>query len=284
MNSPTMVRKPELPSGWYPSTSEEISKFLGACANQSDGRLESAIATISPHAGWYFSGRISAESILSLAKADTVVVIGGHLSHDSPILYAPEPGFQTQAGDAEADEPLLKALFNELRDSGIPAPQPDRYIDNSVEVLLPMIVSLQPKARIIWLRSPPSYMAKELGAALGRVATSLDRKVVCVGSTDLTHYGPSYGFEPAGYGEAARKWVREVNDKAFVDALLAMDCEAALALAVKKGSACSPGAAVAAIGFALEQGASQSQLNGYDTSLSVRDDDSFVGYASVSYF
>lgn len=284
MNPTARVRAPGLPQGWYPSSSAKIKEFLSDCAERSVYRGEPAVSSVAPHAGWYFSGRLSAQSVLSLDKADTIAVIGGHLSHGSPILYAPESAFGTPSGEAPADTALLEALFAELRDSGVPAPQPDLYVDNSVEVLLPMVTALQPGAQILWLRSPPSYMAKELGAALGRAATSLGRKVACVGSTDLTHYGSAYGFAPAGRGEAAAKWVREVNDKAFVDAMTAMDCEAAMALAVKRSSACSPGAAVAAISFALELGASQSILNEYDTSLSVRDDDSFVGYASVSYF
>jgi AmmeMemoRadiSam system protein B len=284
MNSVAEVREPELPYGWYPSSAAKIREFLDACAKESPYKGEPALAAVSPHAGWYFSGHIAAQSALSLKKAETVVIIGGHLSRSNPILYAPEPAFRAPTGVADADVELLKATFEELRASGVPQPEPDVYSDNSVEVLLPMIVALQPEAQVLWLRSPPSYLAKELGGALGRAASSLDRKVVCIGSSDLTHYGPAYDFVPMGIGPAAVKWVREVNDKAFVDALLAMDGDAALALANKKACACSAGAAVAAMTFALEMGATQAVLNAYDTSFSLKEDESFVGYASVSFY
>ena len=107
--------------------------------------------------------------------------------------------------------------------------------------------------------------------------------MACVGSTDLTHYGPAYGFTPAGLGEKAEKWVKGTNDKAFIDALLDMNGDAVLALAAKKGSACSAGAAAAAIGFALETGSTEARLLAYSTSLEVRRDDSFVGYAAVAF-
>lgn len=275
-------RKPALPNGWYPRDRAAIAEAVAAWTKGLETR--GAIAVVSPHAGWTFSGRISAIAIAALAEAETIVVVGGHLSQGSPILYARESSFETAAGDMAADVELLKALGDELRDSGIPSPIPDLNVDNSVEVLLPMIALMQPKAKILWLRSPPHYGAKELGTALGRASATLGKKVVCVGSTDLTHYGPAYGFMPAGRGEKAEKWVREVNDKAFIEALLDMNCEAALSNAVKKGSACSAGAAVTALGFAIEVGATEASLLDYATSLEVRQDDSFVGYAALAFF
>jgi AmmeMemoRadiSam system protein B len=88
---------------------------------------------------------------------------------------------------------------------------------------------------------------------------------------------------PAGMGEKAEKWVKSVNDKAFIDALLDMNCEVALSHAVKKGSACSAGAAVAALSFAIEVGATEAELLDYATSLDIRQDDSFVGYAAIAF-
>lgn len=281
MENGQAVRKAALPHGWYP---RDRASIAGCLAEWTEGlEVRGALAAVSPHAGWSFSGRLSALAVAALAEAETVVVVGGHLSAASPILYAAESAFETAVGSLAADGELLKALCDELLSAGIPPPVPDIYIDNSVEVLLPMIAFLQPKAKLLWLRSPPRYGAKELGAALGLAAVSLGKKVVCVGSTDLTHYGPAYGFTPVGRGEKAEKWVKSVNDKAFVSALLDMNCEAALLHAAKKASACSAGAAVAALGFALEAGATEALLLGYGTSLEIRNDDSFVGYAAIAF-
>lgn len=274
-------RKPALPRGWYPGDRAAIARVLSEWTANLETR--NAVSVISPHAGWSFSGRLSAIAVASLFDAETIAVVGGHLSQGSPILYARELVFETAAGDLDSDAELLKALSEELRDSGIPPPLPDEGVDNSVEVLLPMVASLRPGSKILWLRSPPHYAAKELGAALGRAASALGKKVACIGSTDLTHYGPAYGFMPAGSGEKAAKWVRGVNDKAFIDALLDMNCEAALAHAVKKGSACSVGAAVTALSFAIEAGATEAKLLAYATSLEVSPSDSFVGYAAIAF-
>ena len=102
-----------------------------------------------------------------------------------------------------------------------------------------------------------------------------------LGSTDLTHYGPSYDFAPEGSGEAAVRWVREVNDRRFIDAVVALDGEEAVRLALRERSACSAGAAAAAIAFARAGGATAARLLHYRTSLDVMPAASFVGYAAI---
>lgn len=271
-----------LPGGWYPREAAAIEERVGQWVRGCEG--QQAWACISPHAGWSYSGKISARAIFSLSTSQTIAVIGGHLPYNAPILYGAENRYDTPLGEMLLDEELLKCLEGELKEEGIPGMVRDDYTDNSVEVLLPMIALLHPKARILWLRAPPRMVAKELGAALGRAAALLGRTVSCVGSTDLTHYGPSYGFTPNGLGEKAEKWVRGVNDKACISALLDMNCEAALNHGVKKSSSCSPGAAIAALSFAIERGATQARLLEYSTSLDISGPaDSFVGYTAIAF-
>lgn len=281
MNGTRSVRKPMLPVGWYPRNRDEIAAVAKEWAGK--GRDLHAASAVSPHAGWAFSGRLSALSVRSLRDAETIAVVGGHLPGNSPVLFADEDEIETKAGTARADAELLLAVKAELREAGLPPPEPDSWADNSVEVLLPMVVVLKPGAKILWMRSPPGYAARELGSALSRAAGRLGRSVACLGSTDLTHYGPSYGFMPAGSGPKAENWVRNVNDKGFVDALMAMDCDKALAHASRNYSACSAGAAVTALAFAIGEGADKALLLEYATSLDSRPDDSFVGYASIAF-
>ncbi len=274
-------RSPALGHGWYPHSAPEISDLTEEWTRGVE--FLNAHSVVCPHAGWLFSGKLAAMAIKTLKQAETIVVFGGHLSQKSPVLYAEEESFETASGILQADQDLLAALAVQLRDSGINKPEPDRYVDNSVEVLLPMIAALCRGASILWLRIPPRLESKELGACVARAALAIGKKVACIGSTDLTHYGPAYGFMPAGLGEKARRWVSGTNDKLFLDALLDMNCEMVLSRAMAKGSACSPGAAVAALGFALESGAESAKLIGYSTSLEVRDDDSFVGYGAIAF-
>jgi AmmeMemoRadiSam system protein B len=211
------------------------------------------------------------------SDTETVVVVGGHLGPGEGVLAAFEQGYETPLGAIEADLPLLEALRGRLEVSE------DRYADNTVEIQLPFLRHLLPRARVLALRASPSQAALRLGEALAACARETRRRTAVVGSTDLTHYGPNYGFTPRGSGAAALKWVREVNDRRLVEALLGLKLEQALELALREHSACSAGGAVAAARFARELGCSRGELLEYATSHDVYPGSSFVGYAAIIY-
>lgn len=284
------IRRRGLPRGWYPddpgSVRSLVSSWTGEGSASPPGRTVSAVA---PHAGWAFSGPLAAVAAASLgpgiaAGASTLVVFGGHLPPGARPLAAGESAYDSPMGPLTADLELLEALRSSLaRDSSVPIGL-DEDPDNTVEVLLPIVAALYPGIRVLWLRAPNDESAIALGGALFDAASSLGRGVVCLGSTDLTHYGPNYGFTPKGKGRAAADWVRGTNDRRFIDALLAMDASEALRRGGSERSACSPGAAAAALSFARRAGAVEASLLDYSTSLEVRPDESFVGYAAIAFY
>ena len=153
--------------------------------------------------------------------------------------------------------------------------------DNTIEVQLPLVKYFFPQAKLLALRAPHSNTAIELGQAVAAVAKELKVSILVFGSTDLTHYGPNYGWSPKGYGPEAVKWVKEVNDKKFIDQALKLDGPGMLKTAQADQSACSAGGAVAAVAAAKADGARKAALIDYYTSYDVMPGDSFVGYAGV---
>jgi len=275
------MRRRTLPEGWYPSSDAEIRALLSEWKTAAPP--QAALAAVAPHAGWYFSGSVAAKSQLSLAPADTVAVIGGHLPADYPVLYGAEDAFETPCGPLESDTALMEKVLARLLGGKIPFKE-DEYVDNSVEVQLPLLKAIFPDAGLLWLRAPASAAAGQaLGSALAGAAEELGRSLVCLASTDLTHYGPDYDFMPKGRGPAAEKWARSESDQGFIDALLAMDAEKAVELG-RAGAACSSGAAAAAVAFARLKGAGKAVLNAHSMSLDIRPAPSFVGYCSISYY
>jgi AmmeMemoRadiSam system protein B len=107
--------------------------------------------------------------------------------------------------------------------------------------------------------------------------------LIAIGSTDLTHYGPNYGFLTKGIGPSAVEWVKKENDKGFIDRALKMDTEGLLKHAEENDSACSPGAAASAMVTCKALGAKRGVLLDYYTSYEILPDDSFVGYAGILY-
>ena len=274
------MRAPCLPPGWYPRQKAQIEEFLGQYVNRSAG----AHAAIAPHAGWYYSGITAAQAVASLdPRAETVAVLGGHLPSSMPILAASEDGVETPLGTMEIDKELL-GEFKKLLSEDI---KPDRYSDNTVEVLLPMVHYFFHNAKLLWLRFPSELSSFEAGKLLDKAASSLKRRLAVLASTDLTHYGANYGFSPKGRGKPALDWVKNVNDAAFIKAVLGGDPSQVLERAEEDHSACSAGAVLGAIGFAAAQ-AKSAKLIEYKTSADVRGNnegipDSFVGYAAISF-
>jgi AmmeMemoRadiSam system protein B len=233
---------------------------------------------VAPHAGWEFSGRLACRLLSCLEpETQTVIVVGGHMHPGDGTLAAFEEGYETPLGTVPADLQLLSCLRERL------PIEEDRWQDNTVEVQLPLVRHFAPQARALGLRVAPSAEALALGEALDACAAKLGRKLAVIGSTDLTHYGPNYGFTPHGTGPEALAWVREQNDRRLLDSLLALQHEQALELARREHSACSAGAAVAAARFAELRGCRGGRLLEYATSHDRYPGSSFVGYAAVSF-
>jgi len=272
------VRKRYLPPGWYPGDAAQTREAIEGMARTLQPGSARGVAGIVPHAGWEFSGSLALEIFTLLSRnIDTIVIIGGHLGPADGILCASEEAYETPLGHLPADLELLEALKGSI------TLREDRYADNTVEIQLPFVRHLFPQARALGLRASPSKDAERLGRAIAECGGKVGRRVAVAGSTDLTHYGTNYGFQPAGRGERARDWVRETNDRRFIDSLLAMDADAAIERAVRERSACSAGGAVASLSFARERGATRGTLVRYATSDEVHPSESFVGYAGILY-
>ena len=272
------IRDYSLPAGWYPRDSASVSSFLSGIEQTRRGCL----AAIAPHAGWYYSGRIAARAVSSLHQdAEAVAVLGGHLPSGHPPLFTMEDAVKTPFGPMPIDTELRSLLIKELKGTE------DRYRDNTVEVLLPMVRYFCPEAKLIWLRLGADLRSFESGKIIAKIADKLNRKINVLASTDLTHYGSNYGFSPHGRGMEALKWVREVNDAAFIKAVQSGGSQEVLRRAQEDSSSCSAGAVLGAMGFAQAKGLGGAELLEYSTSADVdkSDDipDSFVGYAAFVF-
>ncbi|MDR2768498.1 MAG: AmmeMemoRadiSam system protein B [Treponema sp.] len=284
------LRKSLLPAGWYPRNRQEIVRFLAEALEDGGPPANPAVAAAAPHAGWYYSGALAARAAAALAgeaAPDTVAVLGGHLPAGVRPLFYMEDAVETPLGVMNIDGEMRDALAEKF--GGVS----DRFADNTVEVLLPLVHYFFPDSRLLALRVPAGASAFDMGKTLYGVSAALGRRIKTLASTDLTHYGPNYGFSPRGSGRASLDWVREVNDRRFIDAVVAGDREAVLRRAGEERSACSAGAVLAAMGYAAAAGADNATakdapavLLAYGTSADRAEDvpASFVGYGAFAWF
>jgi len=278
-------RKRSLPRGWYPFDGEEcrreIRSYVEGWAPLSpfSGRN---VGGIVPHAGWYFSGKLAAKVFCALAsrgETNLVVLYGGHLGSEGPPQMVVEEACETPLGDIEVHPDFVKALMKRME---FKKESPSSG-DNTIEIQLTLVKYFFPRAKLVAVRSPHSLKAVTLGEEIAALAQEKGLSLVAVGSTDLTHYGPNYGFLTRGVGPASVEWVKKENDRGFVDLALRMDAKGLLKHAMDHDSACSAGAAASAVSTSKALGAEKGTLLDYYTSYDIMPDDSFVGYAGIVY-
>ncbi len=289
------TRNPIVAGQFYPARKSQCITEIEECLEQrtSGEKLpKTIVAGIVPHAGWAFSGDLSA-MVLSAVKhrhevVDSFVIFGAAHSYTNTLPGVYDQGrWQTPMGDIEIDTELAEAVLKTGK------ARPDVNVhgrEHSIEVQVPFIQYLFADAKLLPIVVPPDESGIALGKAVGDIIKANDdKKIVCLGSTDLTHYGPRYGFTPMGADTKGLKWASMVNDQAFIDLAVAMDESQLLESSIKKSNACGPGAAAATIAAAKQQGKTKGYMLAHTNSNDImmkkmgsQSTDS-VGYAAIVY-
>lgn len=249
------------------------------------------LGAIVPHAGWIASGAIAGESLRTLAsgrdRAPQVVVVFGavHTPIDLPVAALDSharwavPGAESavahELGERLLERSDLFAVDNRLHAR-----------EHAVEVELPLIQAVWPVATVLPVEVPAIEDAERIGRRAAEQVRAAGVDAVFLASSDLTHYGPSYGFTPAGVGPAALEWAKD-NDRRLLDLVTAMAVDRIVPEVRSRANACGGGAIAAMLSAARELGAKRADVlrhaNSYETLRDVapqRPVDA-VGYAAV---
>ena len=148
---------------------------------------------------------------------------------------------------------------------------------------MPFIRYFFKDARVVAMGVPPAAETLDLSRTVVSTSQDLGLKIAVIGSTDLTHYGPNYGFTAKGAGPQAVDWVRDENDRQVIDAMVRMDPEAVIRQGLSNDNACCCGAAAAAIAAGKALGAGHADELVYATSYDKSPGDSFVGYVGMLF-
>jgi len=280
------IRNPDLSGSWYPSSKGECVKII---ENYKASILIPDVdyygfGGIVPHAGWYFSGKTAFSvfySIYKKIKPDTFFLFGMHLPVNGPNYIFIDDGINTPFGVLKVNDEAAKMLCNTF--DFIKEDAKSYTQDNTVELQLPFIKYLFPEVNIVTLGVSPTNTAINIGEKACDISKELGLKACFIGSTDLTHYGPNYGFIPKGVGAKSIKWAKEVNDKRIVDLFIEADPFEVMKEASASHNACCPGAASAAIAALKKMKIQRGVLVKYDSSYDIHPDSSFVGYSGIVY-
>ncbi len=190
--SETDVREPAVAGKFYPESSAKlklaIEKFLQDAVSV---KVKKPIAIIVPHAGYIFSGQICADGFKQVSNQlyDVIVVLGTkHTNSDlQKISLYPGDGFRTPLGIATVDKNIISSL-KKADPSDCTLDKSLHESEHSVEVMVPFIQVVFPKAKIvpIVVGSPDMDTCIRFGQALANVLKN--KRALIVASSDLSHY------------------------------------------------------------------------------------------------
>ncbi len=265
-----MTRQPYVAGQFYPGERKDLRQALAALIDPA-AAAGPAIAVVSPHAGYVYSGPV-AGAVFSAVRVPATAVLLGPAHHEIGPLFAIQTrgGWRTPLGESPVDGPLAGRIM-----AGCPLVEEDASAhrrEHSLEVQLPFIQYLRPDAAIVPLLV--SYKAvyedlEALGRALAAAIGARGGDALLVASTDMSHY--------------VSQKTAELKDMAAVRRILALDPRGLVeTVAAERISMCGFQPTAAALVAAVGLGAVRAELVRYQTSGDASGDyGQVVGYASV---
>jgi AmmeMemoRadiSam system protein B len=290
-----MIREPVVAGHFYAGQADrcraDLKQLLDEAAPSDPCVGQRLLGGLVPHAGWVCSGAVAAKVFRALASSRTpevIVLFGGvHRYRGREAAMFGSGRWETPLGPVEVDSRLAERI---LGHTNLIVDDPYAHEDeHSLEVQMPFVKYLFPKAKVVPLMVPVVKTAHEVGEAVGRTVAAYGYDALIVGTTDLTHYGPHYGFVPQGIGAKGNRWAKEVNDRRFIDLVCKLKTSEVVAEATERKNACSSGAAAATLAAVTAMGATEAILLQHTTSsevLGTRSEEEMadsVGYAGIVF-
>jgi MEMO1 family protein len=217
-------RKPVVAGSFYPSNPvqlrKEIDEYLNAVPER---RLKGEIAGIvCPHAGYMYSGQVAAYSYKQLIGSGieiAVVMAPSHRARFNGASVINSGIYETPLGEVEIDDEVGNALLNEDYFTFI---KEAHSAEHSLEVQVPFLQSVLGNFRIvpIVMGSYDINTSRILAESLYKCIKNINKKILVVISTDLSHYHP---YEQAKKIDGAFIKALETADEKTIDNVLTMN-------------------------------------------------------------
>lgn len=262
------MRQPAVAGQFYPLRPEYLEKELKRCFEGLEIREREVIGAVCPHAGYVYSGKVAAYSYATLPKADTYVILGPNHTGYGSALSVSRDTWKTPFGPVEVDVELADRFLGSIID----VDELGHKYEHSIEVQLPFLqyrFGGDFKILPICMGMQDEETAIEVGDIIGRLAADSGKKVVCIASSDFTHYQPA-------------KLAREIDNE-VIGPILNLDVQGMYdRLYRRNASVCGYGTIAAMITASKIMGGSHATLLNYSNSGEASGDfNAVVGYAAI---
>jgi hypothetical protein len=277
------LRRSPLAGTWYPADAVTLRSLVDRLLAESEPRsIEAAFAAfVVPHAAYQYSGSVAAAAyrlIAELRPRRVVVLAPCHRMSFAGLAVPETRGFQTPLGIVWVDEAVSELASSDLvRVASSPFEG-----EHSFEIQLPFLQRATPDAKVVPILF--GALGPQDDAAVKALLSRLVAEAsVFLISSDFTHYGRRFGYEPfaATSAEDVRARLEEL-DGAAIEPILAGDAEAFRSFLARTGDTVCGRLPLAAFLATLGRGA-RGHLLAYGTSLDLTGDfEHSVSYASIA--
>lgn len=267
-----MDRRPAVAGQFYPGNEAnlkaELKKYLVA-----DGAPRKAMAAISPHAGYVYSGAVAGRVFANVEIPKRCIVLSpNHTGMGARAAVMPGGNWIIPTGKVPVDEKLADKLLKDC--SELKADNTAHLAEHSLEVQLPFMLARQPGLSIvpITLSHLSVSTCRKIGTAIASAVKDTHDHILIVASTDMNHYE-----------DQARTLEK---DRMAIERVSALDGDGLLTTCAEHGiSMCGVVPTAVTIFACRELGAKTAILIEHKTSGDVSGDYSaVVGYAGFVIF
>ena len=264
------MRSPAVADRFYPGSPKVLLETLGDFFSAAPTKKKyKALAVMSPHAGYIYSGELAAQTFSAVEIPETVVILGpNHHGQGAPVALSTAtwdmPLGRVPVDTGIADHLLANCPLIIMDESA-------HRFEHSLEVQVPFLQVLQKNLRIVPIAvSRIAYQdCEEVGRSLAEAINNSKEDVLIVASSDMSHYVPRRISEKKDH--SALQCIERMDPyglyRTFFDNRISM---------------CGVIPMVIAMLAAKVRGAEHSHLIGYTDSGYVSGDTSqVVGYAGV---
>lgn len=184
-----MIRHPAVADRFYPGDPDALARTVHDLFGVAPAREKrQALAVVSPHAGYVYSGAVAAETLATVNIPDTVIILGpNHHGQGRPIALS-KATWQMPGGEVPVATTLADLLLQQQ--GPIEEDELAHHFEHSLEVQVPLLQALSPALHIVPLvLSHISYpLCQEVAQQLARGITAYTKNVLIVASSDMSHY------------------------------------------------------------------------------------------------
>ena len=255
--------------GFYPGDRKELEKAVKSYLVSQ--KKINALGAILPHAGYQFSGHV-AGATLKAAKTDKKVFVlfgPNHTGYGSAISVSNED-WETPLGIVKTNKDFSDKLGTD---------ESAHRAEHSLEVQLPFLQVLYKDFSIV------PIALRDVGfEQLERMAKLFDKNNFYIASSDFTHFGPMYGYEPvAGTIKDQINWV-EKTETGLIDLITNLKAREFYNIVLDNGYTVCGFVPITLLMLVMKNlGAKRGELIKRATSYEVSKDSSFVSYVGLVF-